>query len=29
MMVSGVHAVCKKNYYVAIISTMLETNNYE
>lgn len=29
MMVSSVHAVCKKGYYIAIISTNAETNNYE
>eukprot|EP01017_Pseudomicrothorax_dubius_P049585 TRINITY_DN923_c0_g3_i2.p2 TRINITY_DN923_c0_g3~~TRINITY_DN923_c0_g3_i2.p2 ORF type:complete len:106 (-),score=35.34 TRINITY_DN923_c0_g3_i2:389-706(-) len=29
MMVSGVHNVCKMNYYVAIISANVETNNPE
>jgi len=29
MMVSGVHAVCQKNYYVAIVSTNVETDNPE
>ena len=28
-MVSGVHAVCQRNYYVAIVSTNVETNNPE
>jgi RAB protein geranylgeranyltransferase component A len=27
MMVSYVHAVCKKDTYIAIISTTIETNN--
>lgn len=27
MMVSGLHNVCQKGYYVAIISTIVETNN--
>lgn len=27
MMVSGVHNVCQKGYYVAIVSTTVETNN--
>jgi len=27
MMVSSVHNVCKKGYYIAIISTMVETSN--
>lgn len=27
MMVSGVHNVCQKNYYIAIVSTTVETNN--
>lgn len=27
MMVSGEHKVCKDGYYIAIISTMVETNN--
>lgn len=27
MMVSSVHNVCKKGYYIAIISTMAETSN--
>lgn len=29
MMVSAVHNVCKKGYYICIISTMVETNNPE
>lgn len=29
MMVSSVHNVCKKGYYVAIISTTVETQNPE
>lgn len=29
MMVSGVHQVCKKGFYIAIISTNVETNNPE
>jgi RAB protein geranylgeranyltransferase component A len=28
-MVSGVHCVCKKGYYIAIISAMMETANPE
>lgn len=27
MMVSGLHNVCQKGYYVAIVSTIVETNN--
>jgi len=27
MMVSSVHCICKKDYYVAIVSTTVETNN--
>ncbi len=29
MMVSGVHSVCKKGYYVAIVSGNVETKNPE
>lgn len=29
MMVSAVHAVCKKGYYIAIISANVETKNPE
>lgn len=29
MMVSAVHNVCKKGYYICIISTNVETNNPE
>jgi len=29
MMVSSVHSVCKKGYYVCIISGLAETNNPE
>lgn len=29
MMVSSVHSVCKKGYYVVIISTTVETTNPE
>jgi len=29
MMVSSVHQICKKDYYVAIVSTTVETNNPE
>jgi Rab GDP dissociation inhibitor len=29
MMVSAVHCICKKEYYVAIVSTTVETNNPE
>lgn len=29
MVVSDVHAVCKKDYYIAIISATVETNNPE
>jgi Rab GDP dissociation inhibitor len=27
MMVSSVHSVCKKDTYIAIVSTTIETNN--
>lgn len=27
MMVSSVHSVCKKGFYIAIVSTLIETNN--
>jgi len=27
MMVSSLHNVCKKGYYIAIISTLVETND--
>lgn len=29
MMVSGLHNVCKKGFYIAILSTNVETNNPE
>ena len=29
MMVSSVHSVCKKGYFIAIISAQVETNNPE
>jgi Rab GDP dissociation inhibitor len=29
MMVSSVHCISKKDYYVAIVSTTVETNNPE
>lgn len=29
MMVSGLHNVCQKGYYIAMISTIVETNNPE
>ncbi len=29
MMVSSVHCICKKDYYIAIVSTTVETKNPE